>query len=97
MGGAVAITLASLRPDLAGEVTFLGTQKVTAAHGVCRSVRSLVNGTRLGEYDLPNEDAERRPVAGVRVLVVPEAAHSMMEDNPNGFAATLADALGGAE
>lgn len=47
----------------------------------------------FGERSLPDPDLTNLPAAGVPVLVVPNAAHSMMEDNPTGFAQALDQAL----
>lgn len=48
----------------------------------------------VGERNLPYADAERLPAGGVPVMVVPGAGHGMMDDNPDGLARILAEALG---
>ncbi len=47
----------------------------------------------VGERSLPDPQVEGLAQAGVEILVVPEAGHGMMDDNPPGFAAALAKAL----
>jgi len=40
----------------------------------------------FGEHNLPDPDQDRLTRDGVTVLVVPQAGHAMMEENPDGFA-----------
>lgn len=47
----------------------------------------------IGEYSRPAANAEGMAAAGVPVVEVPAAGHNMMIDNPDGFAAALAEAL----
>ncbi len=47
----------------------------------------------LGEKSLPDPDKDRLEAQGIQVLVVPNAGHGMMLDNPEGFAQTLQVAL----
>lgn len=47
----------------------------------------------VGEWSLPEPDAAWMAAAGVPVREVPAAGHNLMLDNPEGFAAALADAL----
>ncbi|MFD5768715.1 alpha/beta fold hydrolase [Streptomyces sp. NPDC127049] len=47
----------------------------------------------VGEKSLPDTAAEQAAAMGVPVLEVPGAGHNMMLDNPDGFAAALAEAL----
>ncbi|MBU0596243.1 alpha/beta hydrolase [Candidatus Bipolaricaulota bacterium] len=47
----------------------------------------------FGEETLPDPDVDRLQEAGIDVRVVPRAGHGMMIDNPDGFAAALADAI----
>jgi pimeloyl-ACP methyl ester carboxylesterase len=150
MGGAVAITLATNRPDLVSRLiiaegnldpggglvtktvagqsesefetagynmllekirsmgfsTSLGSFQISAPHALYRSSVSLVKGTRptmrenllrleiprayiFGERSLPDPDAERLPAYGVQVLIVPNAGHGMMNENPGGVAETI--------
>ncbi|WP_309053931.1 alpha/beta hydrolase [Streptomyces sp.] len=47
----------------------------------------------VGEWSLPEPDAEWMAAAGVPVREVPAAGHNLMLDNPDGFATALAQAL----
>jgi len=47
----------------------------------------------VGEYSLPDPDVDLLRSAGIKVLIVPKAGHSMMHDNPEGFALTLLQSL----
>ncbi len=47
----------------------------------------------FGEHSLPDPDTERLPAQGIPVLIVPDAGHGMMWDNPVGFATILKGAL----
>ena len=49
----------------------------------------------FGEKSLPNPDADRLATQGIQVLVVPNAGHLMMLDNPQGLAEVLKVALSG--
>lgn len=46
-----------------------------------------------GEKNLPHPNVERLQAAGIPVLVVPGTGHAMMDENPKGFAQTIAQAL----
>lgn len=48
----------------------------------------------FGERSLPDPDADFLAGQGVKVLIVPEAGHAMMDDNPSGFARAIGEALG---
>ncbi len=48
----------------------------------------------FGERSLPDPDVERLAGAGIKVLVVKDAGHGMMHDNPEGFAEALRDSFG---
>jgi pimeloyl-ACP methyl ester carboxylesterase len=50
---------------------------------------ALVEGERTREL----ADAPSKCVSGIRVLIVPDAGHTMMLDNPVGFARVIAEAL----
>lgn len=162
MGGSVAITLAALRPDLAGRlvvaegnldpgggsvstpiaqqpgwlfalaghrlmlrrlkkgafegsagaVSYHATVRACASRSLHRSAVGLVRGTRptmrerflnldiprafiFGQRSLPDPDLAFLEQRGVRVFVVPDAGHAMMDDNPEGFARAVAEALEG--
>jgi pimeloyl-ACP methyl ester carboxylesterase len=43
----------------------------------------------FGEKNLPDPDQDRLEKNGVTVLVIPEAGHAMMEENPTAFAAVV--------
>jgi pimeloyl-ACP methyl ester carboxylesterase len=47
----------------------------------------------FGERSLPDPDTEQLPAKGIPVLIVPDAGHGMMWDNPVGFATALKHAL----
>jgi pimeloyl-ACP methyl ester carboxylesterase len=47
----------------------------------------------IGSQSLPDPDAERLPLGGVSVGIVPEAGHAMAWQNPSGLAAAIARAL----
>ncbi|WP_137991543.1 alpha/beta fold hydrolase [Streptomyces vilmorinianum] len=47
----------------------------------------------VGEYSLPDADAERIRALGVPVFEVPRAGHNLMLDNPEGFTEALVRAL----
>jgi pimeloyl-ACP methyl ester carboxylesterase len=47
----------------------------------------------FGANSLPDPDAERLPKAGIAVLTVPEAGHSMAWENPSGYAEAIGAAL----
>lgn len=51
--------------------------------------RTIVFGSR----SLPDPDTERLPRSGVRVVIVPDAGHSMAFENPFGLAAALREAF----
>jgi pimeloyl-ACP methyl ester carboxylesterase len=91
-------------------LAYAGSLQVCAPHALYRAAVALVKGSQptwrerllaltmprvyvFGERSLPNPDQDRLTQAGVRVLVVPEAGHSMMLDNPAGFADVLSLAL----
>jgi pimeloyl-ACP methyl ester carboxylesterase len=118
MGGAVAITLAALRPHRAllerllgnGWVTRVATFRACSPLGLYRSAVGLVEGTQpimrerlyafripraylFGERGLPDPDTERLASQGIQVLVVPNAGHDMVVDNPAGLAERTAQAL----
>ncbi len=46
-----------------------------------------------GEKNTPNPDIDRLEGDGVAVRVIPGSGHDMMIDNPDGFAAIIADAI----
>lgn len=160
LGGAVAITLAALRPTLvsnlvlleanldpgdgalsrsiaeqseqsfvaqgfqavaqyfrqsglngdAGAATVAGMWQVAAPHALYLSLVGLARGTQptmrqrlydltiprtyiFGEHSLPDPNADTLPAYGVRTLVVADAGHGMMLDNPKGTADALQIAL----
>lgn len=154
MGGAVAITLAALRPDLVfrlilaeanldpgggfvskviaaqsedqfvatghvallerltglGFVTSVGSFRVCDSRGLYRSAVGLVKGTQptmrerlyemsmprahlFGERSLPDTDTEELPRHGVNTLIVRNAGHDMMFDNPKGVADAIKQTL----
>jgi pimeloyl-ACP methyl ester carboxylesterase len=43
----------------------------------------------FGENSLPDPDVDLLRSAGINVLIVPQAGHAMMLDNPDGFALAL--------
>ena len=47
----------------------------------------------FGARSLPDPDTERLPRCGILVRVVPNAGHSMIWENPSGFAAAVSAAL----
>ncbi len=47
----------------------------------------------FGAKSLPDPDTERLPQVGVTVRVVPDAGHSMMSENPSGFAEAVRASL----
>jgi pimeloyl-ACP methyl ester carboxylesterase len=47
----------------------------------------------FGERTLPHEDTQRLPRFGIRIEVVANAGHSMMYDNPGGFASAISRGL----
>ncbi|WP_261992295.1 alpha/beta fold hydrolase [Streptomyces sp. MS191] len=47
----------------------------------------------VGEYSLPDADAERMAALGVPVFEVPKAGHNLMIDNPEGFVTALVAGL----
>ncbi|MFD3530625.1 alpha/beta fold hydrolase [Streptomyces sp. NPDC058664] len=49
----------------------------------------------VGEFSLPDPDAEKMPALGVPVIEIPAAGHNLMLDNADGFATALARALSG--
>jgi pimeloyl-ACP methyl ester carboxylesterase len=49
----------------------------------------------VGQRSLPNPPEGPPPGGGVKLAVVPDAGHIMYLDNLDGFAAAIADALGG--
>lgn len=154
MGGSIAITIASLRPELVnrlvvaepnldpggglfsrriaaqpegdylatgharetdeatstGNTIWAGTMAVSSPHAVYRAARSLIQGSTpswrdqllaleipktvlFGEHSLPDPDTKWLPRQGIPVLIVPNAGHSMMWENPHGVATQLAEAL----
>ncbi len=154
MGGAVAITLASRRPErvsnlvlsepnldpgggvfsrqiaeqseatyaqtghsamirvarIGGNTIWAGTMSASSAIAVHRTARSLVQGTEpswrqqllslsmprtvlFGEQSPPDPDAEALPGAGIRVVFVANAGHSMAWENPSGLANAITDAI----
>ena len=44
-----------------------------------------------GEYSLPAQEATDSEAAGIPLLVIPQAGHSMAWENPSALARTLAD------
>jgi pimeloyl-ACP methyl ester carboxylesterase len=44
----------------------------------------------FGEYSLPDDDSTILPAHGIQVVIVPQAGHGMMWENPTGFVATIA-------
>jgi pimeloyl-ACP methyl ester carboxylesterase len=160
MGGAVAITLASIRPELVSRLVLMesnldpgggliskgiaaqteeefcahgfpsfiervrqegiggnqesaviaGVFQVAAPHAGYRSAVGIVKATRptvrerllqmsiprayiFGEKSLPDPDWDSLASQGVQVLVIPNAGHAMMWDNPRGTAEALNKAL----
>jgi pimeloyl-ACP methyl ester carboxylesterase len=154
MGGAIAITVAAIRPDLVsqlilaepnlnpgggfvskliagqseeefvrtghqqllerltglGFVTSVGSFRVCSSRGLYRSGVGLAKGTvptmrdRLyatdipraflaGEKGLPDPVTDELAAHGVQVLVVANAGHDMMFDNPSGVAEAIEQAL----
>jgi pimeloyl-ACP methyl ester carboxylesterase len=96
--------------DPAAWAAFAGAIAQAAPHGLYRSAQSLVAGTNptweeqlramalprtfvIGERNLPYDAAEGLPDAGVKIMVVPDAGHGMMDENPEGLAQVLAEAL----
>jgi pimeloyl-ACP methyl ester carboxylesterase len=69
---------------------FEGTRPTMREHFLSLSIPRVFIA---GEKSLPNPQWETLPNAGIPVLVVPNAGHVMMIDNPNGFAETIATAL----
>ncbi|MEV6330059.1 alpha/beta fold hydrolase [Streptomyces sp. NPDC051909] len=73
---------------------------VALVEGSVPSAGELLAGLRrpraflVGEWSLPDADAEKVAALGIPVLEVPAAGHNMMIDNPDGFARALARALG---
>jgi pimeloyl-ACP methyl ester carboxylesterase len=63
------------------------------------SYRARLYGLRMrraflfGERSLPDPDESTLREHGIDVHIVPNAAHDMMGDNPDGFASTVADAI----
>ena len=49
----------------------------------------------FGDENLADPDVERLPQDGIPVVVVPDAGHDMMADNPDGLAVAIARALHG--
>ncbi|WP_210187226.1 hypothetical protein, partial [Agrobacterium pusense] len=49
-------------------------------------------GFIFGERSLPDPDMEILSSQGIRVIVVPDAGHSMGLENPHGLAQAIADA-----
>ncbi len=47
----------------------------------------------FGQHNLPDRDEKRLRKEGVTVLVIPDAGHAMMEENPIGFANAIGDWL----
>jgi pimeloyl-ACP methyl ester carboxylesterase len=47
----------------------------------------------FGERTLPDPDERLLRERGIDVRIVPDAGHDMMSDNPDGFAAVVADAI----
>ncbi len=47
----------------------------------------------FGEKSLPDPDTERLPKSGVVVRIVKNAGHSMIWENPSGYAQAIAEAL----
>jgi len=47
----------------------------------------------FGAKSLPDPDTERLPSIGVEVRIVPDASHSMLWENPSGYAAAVRDVL----
>jgi pimeloyl-ACP methyl ester carboxylesterase len=160
MGGAIVVTLAELRPDLAsslvlaegkldprpgaysgpiaaqaeaefvgsgwarftedirqlalagdaGMASYASTLAVCSPYALHRSATQLVKGTQpsarerfqrsslprtyvFGQRSLPDPDLERLSRHGIRVRVVPEAGHWMMDENPAGFAMVIGEAI----
>ncbi len=54
---------------------------------------SIPRAYLFGVNSLPDEDAELLPTWGIQVAVVPGAGHSMMVENPTGFASVLGTIL----
>lgn len=160
MGGSVAITLATSRPDLVSRLVIaegnldpgggffsrgvaaqteeafvssgyaavlaqiqaegragdqvassvVGVLQIAGPQALHRSAVGLVRGTQptmrenllrspvprvflIGDRSLPDPDIEWLPAHGIPVLIVPDAGHGMMWDNPPGFATQLRAAL----
>lgn len=154
MGGAVAISLAALRPDLVSRLilaeanldpgggfisTFIaghteedfvatghqetiqrligldlvnsaGSFRICGSQGLYRSAVGLVDGTKptmrerlygmripraflVGERSLPDPNTEELPKRGIQCLVVSNAGHDMMFDNPAGVASAIQQTL----
>jgi pimeloyl-ACP methyl ester carboxylesterase len=95
-------------PNDAGYVGALRRADLVAMHrsavglirGTVPSQRELFFGMTIprafifGELSLPDPEPDRLRAAGIEVLVVPGAGHGMMDDNPEGFGAALAQAFG---
>jgi pimeloyl-ACP methyl ester carboxylesterase len=47
----------------------------------------------FGQHNLPDTDQTRLPREGVDILVIPQAGHAMMEDNPDAFAEIIGEWL----
>jgi pimeloyl-ACP methyl ester carboxylesterase len=47
----------------------------------------------FGARSLPDPDTERLPMTGIAVRIVADAGHSMMWENPSGFAEAIRAAL----
>jgi len=48
----------------------------------------------VGERNLPDQRIESLAKEGIAVRIVPNAGHDMINDNPDGFAAAIAESLG---
>jgi len=55
---------------------------------------SIPKACLFGERSLPDPDTAALAGAGILVLIVPNAGHAMMVDNPDGFAGAVAQGLG---
>ncbi|MEU7116787.1 alpha/beta hydrolase [Streptomyces sp. NPDC046182] len=92
------------RPDYAARLRLadpvaVHRSAVALVEGASRPEGELLAGLDLprafmvGEYSLPDADAERMRALGVPVFEVAKAGHNLMLDNPDGFAEALARAL----
>jgi pimeloyl-ACP methyl ester carboxylesterase len=95
-------------PGLSGYAGALGIADPVAMHrsavgliqGTAPSQRQLLFSMTIprsflfGEYSLPDPDVKNLQAKGINVLIVPQAGHGMMDDNPRGFGSALVQAFG---